>query len=126
MAPTPQPEVSVGLHPQFGIVALTTDNAPPLAARLLDIAGFDARGVGTHVLDYADEDVLDLRHAHNVVTVLREAGIPVRSDLPPTPEPRFTAAATAAPTDTVPVAASQPPRRFTTDPVTSTAHAPRR
>jgi hypothetical protein len=85
MAPVPQPEVSIGLHPRFGIVALTTDAAPTLAARLLAVAGFDAVGIGTHVLDDTDDEADDLLHAHNVVTVLREAGVPVRSDPPPAP-----------------------------------------
>jgi len=59
---------------------MTTDTTAPLAVRLLDIAGFDALGDGTHVLDDTDDDRL---HAHNVVTVLRAAGVSVRSDLPP-------------------------------------------
>ncbi|MYV98758.1 hypothetical protein [Streptomyces sp. SID3343] len=46
MAPVPSTEVSIGVHPRFGIVALTTDAAPSLAVRLLALAGFDAVGVG--------------------------------------------------------------------------------
>ncbi|MFE2864892.1 hypothetical protein [Embleya sp. NPDC059259] len=82
MAPVPSAEVSIGVHPRFGIVALTNDATPSLAVRLLAVAGFDTVRVGIHVLDDTDDHVDDLRQAHNVVDVLRQAGVPVLSDLP--------------------------------------------
>ncbi|MFE3197775.1 hypothetical protein [Embleya sp. NPDC059237] len=117
--PTPEPPghvrptLSIGIHPRFGIVALTTDDTPTLAVRLLAVAGFDATGTGIHVLDATDDEVDDLLHAHNVVTVLRDAGVPVRSDLPPA---STTTTVARAATPAVASRPQTPPAPFTGSP----------